>query len=625
MPRLRHAFSCLFLLLSASESAFAATASGAGTTGATFLEIGIGARSAAMGEANTSWADDVYGMYFNPAGIATVRRQEVGFAHNTLFLDLDYNYLGYVHPLGDASSIGVSGTYVDLGDVERREIIAGGGPSGALGNASAYDLSFSLTYARTLSEVIDLGGTLKVIHETLDNYSASAVAVDLGAKWRPPVEGLTVGLSVLNLGSNLKFVASGDELPISIRFGAGYRPPSRRWGLQGDLVYVKNQDVEGKIGGEWWVWEDHIAIRAGANSANDAGSGFTVGAGFKWNDILLDYAYVPFGDLGDQNLISLAYQFGAPRGVPPERTMTRYEPSPTQPASVSAPPPSTPYATGEAAGSTVTMYTTAPAAQPWGVSVTPFAYRSGPPEYDWMSRATADVLAKDWKKRGLLNTAMSSARFQVEGEFWIVGRNLILSARLSGDGFRYAADANGDADKPFEVWTALLQKLNDALRERGVLSAPAPVPAPAPQSSEWSPAPSWASRPPAPAAPSQPAYTASTPLPPSPASTAPRKGVAVATIMEHGNAVSSARSSMLTTAVRDALVGLGFSTDASTAQYRFDATYADLDDGSTVVYGKIVDRATGIPIANVEVYGSASNPASFASRIADAVMFKLPK
>lgn len=68
----------------------------------------MGGRSAAMGEAGVAWANDVYGMCFNPAGIAAVRCQEVGFTHNTLFLDLDHNYIAYVHPL--RNHFGVIGT-----------------------------------------------------------------------------------------------------------------------------------------------------------------------------------------------------------------------------------------------------------------------------------------------------------------------------------------------------------------------------------------------------------------------------------------------------------------------------------------------------------------------------------
>jgi len=283
-----------FLLLFNSTVTYAGSA---GSTGAAFLELGIGARAAGRGFADCAWADDVYGVYFNPAGIATLKRQELGFTHNTMFLDLDYNTLGFVYPFEDQGAIALNALYVDLGSVERREIAAGGGPTGILGNANGWDFALSGTYARTVTEFLDLGMTLKFINESLDDYSASAVAVDLGAKWRPPVPGFTVGVSLSNIGTRLKFVSEREELPITLRTGLGYRSPGGRWGVAGDLIYTKNQDLDGAIGGEVWVWPEHLAFRAGANSTADIANGFTIGAGFKWSDLTFDYAFIPFGDM----------------------------------------------------------------------------------------------------------------------------------------------------------------------------------------------------------------------------------------------------------------------------------------------------------------------------------------
>ncbi len=298
-------------------SAIPAHAASGGTTGAAFLQLGTGSRTAALGQANAAWANDVYGMAYNPAGIATVGRQEVGFAYNALVLDLDYNYIAYLLPFRQGGTLGVSFQYVDLGSVERREVLAGGGPSAVLGSASAHDLALSVTYARTMTDFLDLGATVKIINETLDNTSAGAFAIDLGAKWRPPVPGLTVGVSIANFGTSLKFVRANEDLPLTLRAGVGYRPPSGRWGVVGDLYYVRNHDMEGGIGGEWWAWPEHLVLRAGANTTTDEGSGISLGAGFRWQDITLDYAWVPYGELGDQNTIALAYQFGPVLRTPP--------------------------------------------------------------------------------------------------------------------------------------------------------------------------------------------------------------------------------------------------------------------------------------------------------------------
>jgi hypothetical protein len=597
----------------------------AGSTGATFLELGIGPRAAALGNAYTALSDDVYGMYFNPSGIATIERQEMGFAHNTLILDLDYNYLAYAYPLRGGGTIALSGIYVDLGVVDRREVGAGGASTASLGSAAGHDFSFSGTYARTLSNFLDVGATFKVINETLDNFSANAVAIDLGAKWRPPVPGLTIGVSISNLGSSLKFVRSNDELPITLRAGAAYKTPSRRFGLSGDVVYTKNQDLEGGIGAEFWIWPEHFVVRGGANSQNDAGSGATVGAGFHWKDVAVDYAYVPFGELGDQNLISVGYQFGPSRAPTrePRESRTERAPSGTPTTTVRAEP--------------------ARVMQRSGVDARDFAFRVGPQDYDWIGAATAEVLRTSWARTAARAASWNSALYRVEGEYWVIGSNLIFSASITSPTGEpaTAVSASGDISKPFEVWQALENEVNARLAAWGapVMVAPVrpprpqamtePTPVPAPQPA-YSPASAYTS----PAAPA-PSYSPPAPVSPQPqaglsqagaaAAPAPQSPlVSVSHILEYAATSESDRSRALTASVEHALRAAGVQTGLA-SPYRFDASFSDLVDGRVVVYGRLVDRATGIPIGTIEVYGSPGNPATLAARVADAILYKLPR
>ncbi|MBN1638193.1 MAG: UPF0164 family protein, partial [Ignavibacteriales bacterium] len=53
-----------------------------GTTAANFLKIGAGARAIGMGGAYTALSDDIYSVYYNPAGIArTEGTGQVSFNH----------------------------------------------------------------------------------------------------------------------------------------------------------------------------------------------------------------------------------------------------------------------------------------------------------------------------------------------------------------------------------------------------------------------------------------------------------------------------------------------------------------------------------------------------------------
>jgi len=593
-----------FLLLFNSTVTYAGSA---GSTGAAFLELGIGARAAGRGFADCAWADDVYGVYFNPAGIATLKRQELGFTHNTMFLDLDYNTLGFVYPFEDQGAIALNALYVDLGSVERREIAAGGGPTGILGNANGWDFALSGTYARTVTEFLDLGMTLKFINESLDDYSASAVAVDLGAKWRPPVPGFTVGVSLSNIGTRLKFVSEREELPITLRTGLGYRSPGGRWGVAGDLIYTKNQDLDGAIGGEVWVWPEHLAFRAGANSTADIANGFTIGAGFKWSDLTFDYAFIPFGDIGDQNLISLAYQFGAPRERVYRRTERRQAETSKPTATVIQQPVSTQRVL-------------------YGAWILPLRYEAGPADYEWLAFATAEVISSDWKSQNALANSLESARFKVEGMCWASNGTFTISAiardLISGSATIF--NSAGDVENPFEVWRDLEQKLSTYLALQGMNVRP-PAP-PRPRATMEMPV----ENAPLPTA----VQPQEAPLPPPPPVQKPTriveekpepKGVTVSRILEYGSTVSNELSRSILESLKRALDGAGILNDERSAAFRFESTYSELSDGTLVVYGRVIDRATGIPIGTIEIYGSRRNIRSLGGRIADAIMVKIPR
>ncbi len=412
--------------------------SNAGTNGAAFLELGVGARAAGMGEANTAWADDVYGIYFNPAGIARARRPQVGLLYNHLFQDINYSFIGGVYPLRDGGTLGATLLYVDFGSVDRTTI-ASGVANRVIGTATASDLAFSLTYARALMRYLDVGVTAKIINERLDRFEATAGAVDVGLKWHWPLEGLTMGLSVANIGTRLQFVREEEELPITVRLGGAWRSSTGRFGIATDAVWVKNQDVEIKAGGELWVLPERFALRVGANSANDVGTGLTAGAGFRWEDLALDYAYEPAGAAGSENQVSLTWDFGAARPAP------SWEERPPKPQR-------------ERIEENLRKL--------W---VRPFAYRGGPPRYDWFGLATMEIFRHDWSPAGLVGVQPAEARFRLEGEYTVEGDQVLMKAVLSGaDGPLQTFTVSGSVEQPFPAWDRLLVEVNEALERYGM-------------------------------------------------------------------------------------------------------------------------------------------------------------
>ena len=70
----------------------------AGTSSATFLRIGVGARAVGMGETFVAVANDPSAVYWNPAGLASLQRRELSISHVQWPADVTYEHLTLVLP-----------------------------------------------------------------------------------------------------------------------------------------------------------------------------------------------------------------------------------------------------------------------------------------------------------------------------------------------------------------------------------------------------------------------------------------------------------------------------------------------------------------------------------------------
>ena len=84
-----------------------------GDYSAAFLEIGVGARALAMGGAFCSLANDGTAFYWNPAGLAFMRRPQISGMYGPQFGSLsnplaNFHYLGYTQPLPGGAVVSVN-------------------------------------------------------------------------------------------------------------------------------------------------------------------------------------------------------------------------------------------------------------------------------------------------------------------------------------------------------------------------------------------------------------------------------------------------------------------------------------------------------------------------------------
>jgi len=243
-----------------------------GTTAANFLKIPVGARAAAMGGAFTATADDA----------------------TALFQEIKQGYLGLAFP-SLKGVVGLAASYVDMGGIEGRD--EEGNPTGEF-NAS--DIKLSLGYSRRLSSRLMFGLTFGTIQETIANDKKVSYSANIGFMLKP-VKLISIGFTCQNIGSKL----GKDSLPLTYRGGIALK--LRSFSIETDIVKEIDNDVYYCAGLEWDI--ANISLRFGYRMGQDVGSGISYGIGLKVNKVNLDYTFIPYGDLGDTQRISLGIKF----------------------------------------------------------------------------------------------------------------------------------------------------------------------------------------------------------------------------------------------------------------------------------------------------------------------------
>ena len=274
----------------------------------------VGGGGGAWGGSYAAVSGDATSVFWNPAGIATLGEAQAGFHYNAL---LETSYSGavaFARPLsGLDAAAGFGLVYFSQSPLDGFNDL--GDPTGSF---TPYDLALSGAVAKSFSKV-HAGAQLKVIHQSLAGYQATGAAADFGLIAPHALdigEGpADVGLSVQNIGTAMKLGAAADPLPFKAVLGLLWKINPDFSGLA-DLNLPADNSAYLTLGGEWRrQFSDSFrgALRGGYNGLNARGgeglAGFTGGAGLSFKSLRLDYAWVPFGELGTTQRLSLAFQY----------------------------------------------------------------------------------------------------------------------------------------------------------------------------------------------------------------------------------------------------------------------------------------------------------------------------
>ncbi len=315
-----------------------------GTTAASFLKIGVGGRALGMGEAYTTIAEDVTGMYWNPAGIAKLDKISVMFNHYDYIADIYYDFGGAAIPIEGLGTLGAFIGHLGMPDIERTSIQY---PEGTGEKVSAGSIVIGVSFARALTDRFSFGANVKYIREDIWHSSASSFAFDAGVLYTAFFKNLKIGMSISNFGSDMKmegrdmlvqhdinssFEGNNDNinshldtdnfpLPILFRVGLSaniakdfFELQDHDWIISVDAIHPNDNKEYLNMGTEVKIF-NLLALRAGYRQLmlEDREGGLTFGFGINYElmnvDFKLDYANVDFGRLDHQNKFSIILSF----------------------------------------------------------------------------------------------------------------------------------------------------------------------------------------------------------------------------------------------------------------------------------------------------------------------------
>ena len=181
----------------------------AGSAGGTQLLINPWAQSAGWALANSASISGVEAIFGNVAGLSYVGRTQLSFS-NTRYLegtDISINAIGLGQKLGETGVLGVTVMAMSVGDLV---ITDGDQPGGGFSTFTPTLSNVSVSYAKSFSNSIFGGLSLRVFSESIADIRTSGVVFDAGIHYvTGPADNVHFGIALRNVGPPVGFEGDG--------------------------------------------------------------------------------------------------------------------------------------------------------------------------------------------------------------------------------------------------------------------------------------------------------------------------------------------------------------------------------------------------------------------------------
>lgn len=181
-----------------------------------FLNVTSSARIYGLGGINiTTVDDDINVIDQNPALLGPEFDMQLGLNYMRYIGDSNFAGVRFGNRASERSAWAVGLQYFGYGSITGTDEIGN-----LTGDFSPKDVNINATYSHDISENMRGGITLKGLYSTYGDYSAFAVATDLGINYYNPDRDQSFSVVVANLGGQIKrFQDAYDRLPIDLRLG----------------------------------------------------------------------------------------------------------------------------------------------------------------------------------------------------------------------------------------------------------------------------------------------------------------------------------------------------------------------------------------------------------------------
>ncbi len=307
----RHTAAILFLVLFAvTHTTSNASDDFAGTFGASFMRVPVGASVMGTPDIVAGMNPDASMLFSNPADLGGMMRGQLYLSRANWLDDMSLNAASMAIPFNDQKLVwSVGSRLLYSGDLngfdETGQIVS---------SENYYGMAISTALSRKFDSLgLGLGVGVTYLREHLPLETGDGFAFSLGMNYNRG--GHRISAFAEDLGGKISF--EGRDYPIDSRYIAGYgysffKGPGRL--DLGAQITVSRSDFKRVDFGGAYNFQKYFIVRAGLNRMYDAPNQSQMplsgGMGFRYGTLSIDYAYTSQEYFSNTHTFSVGFGFG---------------------------------------------------------------------------------------------------------------------------------------------------------------------------------------------------------------------------------------------------------------------------------------------------------------------------